>query len=167
MAITPLSSVTLTSGEEQAVLASIRLSWPYIFELITPGSSTYLSFSGSFNADFEDLNNWAWVGDPNDRPDDTTLQSTLAAYMTQTENEALETARVAKWKSIVTNEVNNAIQNIPGWFSWTEEQALAWMTAQVEPELTGSAPKTLQLLESLIRLVIAMRNQQWPNFEGS
>lgn len=167
MAITPLSSVTLTSEETQAVLDTLVVPWPLVFEELLPGSAEYLSYRNTRHSDLEDLANWHWTGNPEDRPDDATLLAAFATYAAQFEANQLEAARVDKWRLLVDNEVDSDVQNIPGWFSWTEEQALNWIAANVEPELGTNAPKTLQAIESLTRIVIAMRNKQWPNFEGS
>lgn len=167
MAITQLSDVTLTPEEEQAILDTLITPWTLVFEDILPGSHGYLSYQGAFDSDPEDLNNWHWLGDPEDRPDDTTLQAVFETFANQYQADNLEAARVEKWKALVQTEVNTQVQAIPGWFSWTEEQALTWIENNVEPELATNAPKTLQAITSLTRMLIAMRNHLWPDFEGS
>ena len=56
------------------------------------------------------------------------------------------------------------VQNIPGWASWDEQTADDWITANVEPELS-SAPATLQALRAMARLLIALRNEIYPDLQ--
>ena len=81
---------------------------------------------------------------------------------------------------------------IPGWSTWTEEQALAWYTTNVIdlidaiPDINGLSPTAYAnnaqaiaaqmqdicnaqalVILNLARMVIAMRNKLWPNLEGS
>lgn len=167
MAITPLTDVTLTAQEEQTILNTLIVPWSLVFEVIAPGSSRYLSYRGNFGDDPEDLAHWRWLGEPENEPDTATLLAAFAAFAPQFEADNLEAARVAKWKALVDNEVNADVQAIPAWFSWTEEQALTWIDTNLAPELSASAPKTLVAVTSLARMLIAIRNQLWPHFEGS
>lgn len=167
MPITLLDDVVLTQTEQDAVLEKLVIPWPSVFETVQPGSSAFLSYVGTFGADPEVLTNWTWLGNPTERPDEATLLATFATYATQFQADSLENARVAKWQEIVTDEVGTAIQNITGWFSWSEEQALNWITTNIAPELSGNAPKTLQAITGLTRMLITMRNRLWPHLEGS
>jgi hypothetical protein len=81
---------------------------------------------------------------------------------------------------------------IPGWASWTEGEALAWMDANLKAlldavpdvdNLTADQYRTnaqsidaqwqdvfaaqQQVIRALVRLVIALRNDTWPRLEGS
>jgi len=79
------------------------------------------------------------------------------------------------------------VTNIPGWATWTEEQALNWHDTNIKDELDG-APTTVTSqnavavlqgildvlrdyiqpeLRAHLRLLIALRNETWPNLEGS
>lgn len=167
MTITPLGDVVLTQEEQDAILGTLVVPWSLVFEVVEPGSSQSLSYIGGFGSNPEDLANWAWLGNPNDRPDDADLLAAFSTFATQYQADALENERIAKWQGIVQDEVSADIQNIPGWFSWTEDEALTWITNNIAPELSASAPKTLQGITALTRMLIAMRNQLWPHFEGS
>ena len=78
------------------------------------------------------------------------------------------------------------VANLPGWATWTEEQALAWYETNVgepidnAPEAVTSqnAVAVLQGVVNLLRemnnleraqikLDLAIRNKLWPNLEGS
>ena len=78
------------------------------------------------------------------------------------------------------------VANIPGWATWTEEQALAWYETNIgepidnAPEVVTSqnAVAILQGVVNLLRemnnleraqikLDLAIRNKLWPNLEGS
>jgi hypothetical protein len=81
---------------------------------------------------------------------------------------------------------------IPGWASWTEGEALAWMDANLKalldavPNVDGLTADQYrnnaqsidaqwqdvfaaqqQVIRALVRLVIALRNDTWPRLEGS
>lgn len=167
MVITHLGDVTLTSQEETDVLNALTISWPAVFEVVDPGSSQYLSYIGGTSSDPEALANWKWLGDPEERPSDSALLSAFSTFETQAQADALEEARVAKWEDIVEAEVQADVEDIPGWFSWTEEQAMTWITNNLDPELSSSYPKTLQAITAITRLLIAVRNKNWPSLEGS
>ncbi len=57
-------------------------------------------------------------------------------------------------------------QNIPGWASWDEQAALDWIDTNIEPELTSAAPNTLQALRAIARLLIALRNEIYPDLQA-
>ena len=78
------------------------------------------------------------------------------------------------------------VANIPGWATWTEEQALAWYETNIgepiddAPEVVTSqnAVAVLQGMVNLMRQLnnveraqikidLALRNKVWPNLEGS
>lgn len=63
---------------------------------------------------------------------------------------------------------------IPGWASWTEDDALDWYETHVTDPLAaaGSLAEAKVVLASmaqaqraLIRMVLALRNEVWPNLE--
>ncbi|MBN1122790.1 MAG: hypothetical protein JXJ17_17065 [Anaerolineae bacterium] len=51
--------------------------------------------------------------------------------------------------------------SIPGWASWTEAEAVAWVDGHVT-NLEGAK----QALSALSRLVVALRNKTWPGLQG-
>jgi hypothetical protein len=55
-----------------------------------------------------------------------------------------------------------SVASIPNWATWTETEALAWFDANVV-----DAPTAIQVERALVRLVLALRNKNWPNLEGS
>ena len=55
---------------------------------------------------------------------------------------------------------------VPGWATWTEAEALAWIADNAEAELAGSAPKTLQMLKAMARLIIVLRDRTMPGLRG-
>lgn len=166
MVITLLSTVTLTTLEEQAILAQLVIPWALVFETVAPGSSIYLSYIGGVGSDPEELSNWVWIGNPLDRPSDTALNDAYPTVAAQFQADILEAARVEKWKSIVEDEVTEDFENIPGWYSWTEEEVLTWITNNLDTEL-ASYPKTLQSITGLARLLVTVRNWVRPDLEGS
>jgi len=65
---------------------------------------------------------------------------------------------------IVTDPSDSAetdIENIPGWASWTEAQAVAWIEANVTDLASAKAALT-----AMARLLVALRNKQFPELEG-
>jgi len=166
MTITQLSAITLTSQEQTDILVALVIPWALVFEDVQPGSSAYLSYVGGLGSDPEELTNWAWVGNPLDRPSDILLMDAYPTVAAQFQADILEAARVEKWKSIVQAEVTEDFENIPGWFSWTEEEVLNWITNNLNSEL-ASYPKTLQAITGLARLLVTVRNWVRPDLEGS
>jgi len=61
----------------------------------------------------------------------------------------------------VTAEAEVAVQNIPGWASWTEAETLAYIESEV---VDLASAKTV--LKAMARMVIALRNKAWPHLEG-
>ena len=57
-------------------------------------------------------------------------------------------------------------EQVPGWATWTEAEALDWVATNVEPELSSIAPKTLQMLSSMARLIIVLRDRAMPGLRG-
>ncbi len=83
-------------------------------------------------------------------------------------------------------------RDIPGWASWTEEEAKAWYDAAVTeplgeiPDIASMSPAAFQnnaqaivaqlqgviaaqttVTRNLARMAIALRNKTWPQLEGS
>ena len=56
------------------------------------------------------------------------------------------------------------VQAIPNWAGWTETQVLDWMTTNLSSELSGT-PNTETALRSMARLLVALRNQAWPDLQ--
>lgn len=82
----------------------------------------------------------------------------------------------AKEANLVTKEqAQTAAATIPGWASWTEAQALDWHDTNVAAALpVANLTEANAVLEdlatenrALIRMVLALRNAQWPDLEGS
>jgi hypothetical protein len=75
----------------------------------------------------------------------------------------------------VRQAAQSAAQNIPGWASWTEEEALAWHDTNIADALPvanlAEANAVLDRLaaenRAILRMLLAARNQLWPNLEGS
>lgn len=55
-----------------------------------------------------------------------------------------------------------SVASIPGWATWTEEEALIWFDANVV-----DFDSARQVLRAIVRLSLALRNKTWPNLEGS
>jgi len=82
-----------------------------------------------------------------------------------------------------------AIENIPGWATWTEAEALAWATTNLVDQVTALAAvlpvanlteandalaeiyatldKLVVAQQAQARMLIAIRNKLWPDLEGS
>lgn len=58
-------------------------------------------------------------------------------------------------------------RDIPDWASWTEAEVLAWLDANVEPEIGTIAPETYRAIRAIARMIVALRNKTWPQLEGS
>ena len=56
------------------------------------------------------------------------------------------------------------VQAIPNWAGWTEAQVLDWMTTNLSSEL-NSTPNTETAIRSMARLLVALRNQVWPDLQ--
>lgn len=52
--------------------------------------------------------------------------------------------------------------NMPGWSTWTWDEAEAWILANVAPEL-GSQPKTLTAINKMAQMLIYLRDGVWPD----
>ncbi len=64
----------------------------------------------------------------------------------------------------VAESAKTATQAIPNWAGWTEVQVLDWMTTNLSSELS-STPNTETALRSMARLLVALRNQAWPDLQ--
>ena len=80
----------------------------------------------------------------------------------------------------------NAAASIPNWASWTETQVLAWFTTNVDTPLAVAIPASITLVqarsilasmqtimqamataqEAEARMIVALRNSQWPTLQG-
>jgi len=76
--------------------------------------------------------------------------------------------------------------NIPNWATWTETQVLAWFATNVDTPLAVAIPATITLVqarsilasmqsimqamaaaqEAEARMIVALRNSQWPTLQG-
>lgn len=52
--------------------------------------------------------------------------------------------------------------NIPGWARWTETEVLDYIDTNVTDLASAKV-----VLTAMARLLVALRNKQWPNLEGS
>ena len=66
------------------------------------------------------------------------------------------------YEAIVKAGADAQAANIPGWATWTEQESLDWIEANVT---NLASAKTVLLAMS--RLLVALRNKQWPGLEGS
>lgn len=91
--------------------------------------------------------------------EDVLLNTVLPAIRAAEQQEQAEADKVA------TAKVEAA--NIPGWATWSNDEVQAWIDANVQPELQTVAPKTLQMLRSMGRLIVYLRDAEWPNLGGN
>lgn len=99
-------------------------------------------------------------------PDTATLESALDSANAQLTEQA----------AVATVQANAKTQAaaIPSWASWTEAEALAWHDANIATQLPvanlAAANTVLAKMEqenrALIRMVIALRNQLYPDLQG-
>jgi hypothetical protein len=59
-------------------------------------------------------------------------------------------------------EADDHAADIPGWATWTEAEATAWIDANV---IDLASAKTA--LTAMARLLVALRNKTWPGLESS
>lgn len=52
--------------------------------------------------------------------------------------------------------------NIPGWATWTAQEAQDWIDANVT-----NLASARTALKAMARMLLALRNKTWPNLEGS
>ena len=124
---------------------------------------------------------------------DYTLVSLLDGVLSYDGNIIVINPPGAEWlEEIIEEQSEDDVIAIPGWSTWTEEQALAWYTTNVIdlidaiPDINGLSPTAYAnnaqaiaaqmqdicnaqalVILNLARMVIAMRNKLWPNLEGS
>lgn len=60
----------------------------------------------------------------------------------------------------VQTGAKSQVQNVPNWATWDEATALSWYDTNVT-----SAADALPVLRAMIRLVIALRNETWPELQ--
>lgn len=99
--------------------------------------------------------------------DDAIIQyAPEATAQDMTAAEAIKATHIAKDTSAIADSAKDAVTNIPGWASWTEQQVLDWITVNVQPEIGVLAPDTYIMLRAMARLLVALRNKQWPSLQG-
>jgi hypothetical protein len=59
-------------------------------------------------------------------------------------------------------EAGDHAADIPGWATWTEAEATAWIDANVIDLASAKAALT-----AMARLIVALRNKAWPGLESS
>ena len=52
--------------------------------------------------------------------------------------------------------------SIPGWATWTEQESLDWIDLNVT-----DLDSAKQAIKAMTRMLLALRNKNWPNLEGS
>ena len=60
----------------------------------------------------------------------------------------------------VQQESDNQAASIPGWASWTEQQTLDWIDANVDDLVSAKTA-----IKAMTRMLIALRNKTWPNLQ--
>jgi hypothetical protein len=63
---------------------------------------------------------------------------------------------------IVADSAKTDIEAIPNWATWTESETTTWIDNNV---IDLASAKTA--IRALAQMVIALRNKQWPDLEGS
>ena len=66
------------------------------------------------------------------------------------------------YEAIRQAQADTDAANIPGWASWTEAEATAWVDANVS---NIASAKTA--LKAMARMIVALCNKQWPGLEDS
>lgn len=59
-------------------------------------------------------------------------------------------------------ESGEVAAGVPGWATWTEAEATAWIDANVTDLASAKVALT-----AMARLIVALRNRAWPGLEGS
>lgn len=92
-----------------------------------------------------------------DPTDETAARTIVTAHdaSQQSENQLIDE---------VAESAKTATQAIPNWAGWTETQVLDWMTTNMASELS-STPNTETAIRSMARLLVALRNQVWPDLQ--
>ena len=98
----------------------------------------------------------------------------------------------ARLAAIREQEAEGKASVIPGWATWTEQEALDWYTTNVTdlidaiPDIDGLSPTAYTnnaqaiaaqmqnifvaqalVIQNMARMLLALRNKSWPNLEGS
>ncbi len=89
--------------------------------------------------------------------DETAARAVVAAHDATQKSQTELNAEVAA-------SAKTATQAIPNWAGWTETQVLDWMTTNMASELS-STPNTETAIRSMARLLVALRNQVWPDLQ--
>ena len=59
-------------------------------------------------------------------------------------------------------DADQDVGNIPGWATWTAQEAQDWIDANVTNLATARTA-----FKAMARMLMALRNKTWPNLEGS
>lgn len=64
------------------------------------------------------------------------------------------------YEAIVKAGADAQAANIPGWASWTEQETLDWIEANVTDLASAK-----QALKAMSRMIVALRNKTWPELQ--
>lgn len=94
----------------------------------------------------------AWDDDNNEIQDRADVKAVIAAHDAAAYDIVLE--RIADRKSASKTDT----KNIPNWATWDEAQAVQYITDNVTSLATAKT-----VLIAMTRMIVALRNQQWPD----
>ncbi len=63
---------------------------------------------------------------------------------------------------IVQSNAKTQAANIPNWATWTETETLAYIDTNVTDLASAKV-----VIRAMARMIIALRNQEWPELEGN
>lgn len=66
---------------------------------------------------------------------------------------------------IEAQEVKSRLDNIPGWATWTEAQALEWFDTNITP--LNIPPEVKTLLRAYGRVLLVLRDKNYPRLENN
>lgn len=72
----------------------------------------------------------------------------------------LEAQQELKDVEIVRDASKSQAENIPAWASWTELEVIAWVETNLPDDNTRIA------VISMARMIVALRNQTWPELQS-
>ncbi len=87
-------------------------------------------------------------------PNDTILNQALVDFAEQQVNEEAQ--------ENIRSEARAQVQNIPNWATWTEVETLD----HIDTNVTDLASAKV-VIRAMARMLIALRNERWPDLEGN
>ena len=107
---------------------------------------------------FIDINNLRVLDEGNANADITPNQSTLdQALIDLATQQSTE-----QQQETIKNNAKAQAAAIPSWSSWTEAETLDYIDTNVIDLASAKV-----VIRAMARMVIALRNEQWPDLEGS